>query len=75
MDTEIIKDEIISANYISCDSNGQVNIHKTLREIAEVYDISHTTISKAFTVSTNKNICSCKSKMFGVIVIRKLDNI
>ena len=75
MDTEIIKDEMINVNYISCDCNGQINIHKTLREIAEVYDISHTTISKAFTVSTNKNICSCKSKMFGVIVIRKLDNI
>lgn len=75
MDTEIIKDEVISANYISCDCNGQINIHKTLREIAEVYDISHTTISKAFTVSTNKNICSCRSKSFGIIVIRKLDNI
>ena len=75
MDTEIITEEVRSANYLSCDGKGQINLHKTHREIAEVYDISHTTISKAFTVSTNKNICSCKSKSFGIIVIRKLDNI
>ena len=75
MDSEVIIDELLTANYISCDSNGQINIHKTFREIGEAYDINHTTISKAFSVSKNKNICSCKSKSFGVIVIRKLDNI
>tara|TARA_A100001011_G_scaffold104659_1_gene110751 strand:+ start:10 stop:237 length:228 start_codon:yes stop_codon:yes gene_type:complete len=75
MNSEVIIDELLTANYISCDSNGQINIYRTLREIGKAYDINYTTISKAFSVSKNKNICLCKSKSNGIIVIRKLDNI
>jgi len=48
MDSEVIINELLTANYMSCDSNGQINLYKTLREIGEAYDINHTTISKAF---------------------------
>ena len=75
MDTDIIINELVSANYISCDCNGQINIHRTLREIAEVYDINHTTISKALSLSKSDFVCSCKSKKYGIIVVRKLGNI
>ena len=47
MDIEDIIDEVSSANYITSDTSGQVLIHKTLRDIGNIYSISHTTISKA----------------------------
>ena len=72
MDIEDIIDEVTSANYITRDTSGQVLIHKTLRDIGNIYSISHTTISKAM---KNDKICRCKSKTNGVIVIRKLDSI
>ena len=72
MDTDTIIEEISEGNYISSDKNGQIMIHRTLRDIAAAYNISHSTISKAFLSSKIENVCSCKSRIFGEIVIRKL---
>jgi len=73
MDLTDITYEIASANYISCNEIGIIQVHKNMRDIANIYNINHSTISKAF--SKNKNNCiSCKSKDHGIIVIRTLCN-
>ena len=75
METCEIIEEVADANYISCNEQGQLLLHKTLRDIASAYSISHTTISKAFSMSDSKTTCHCKSKTYGTIVIRRLCNI
>ena len=75
METSEIVEEVSEANYITCDQQGQLMLHKTLRDIAAAYSISHTTISKAFSTSDCKTTCTCKSKTYGIIAIRKLCSI
>ena len=69
MDIPSLKDTIKNTNYICIRTDGLISIHPNQRDIASYYKINHSTVSKAFNKDT---ICSCKSKTYGTIVIRKL---
>uniref|UniRef100_A0A6C0LIF9 Uncharacterized protein n=1 Tax=viral metagenome TaxID=1070528 RepID=A0A6C0LIF9_9ZZZZ len=72
MDKELTKKIVEKANYITVDNDKLCFLHDTLRDIANVYSISHTTISKAL---KDKHVATCKLKNKGYLVIRKLCNI
>lgn len=71
MDVTSLKDFINQANYICVDQSGIITAHKNLRDIAQHYNINHSTISKAL---KGEIVASCKSKVYGFIVIRKLNS-
>lgn len=64
---------IADANYISIDpdSTGIVMLHTTLREAATEHGLNHSTIVKAL---ANGDVCTCRSKTQGRIIIRRLHN-
>ena len=70
METQDIINHFKSSNYIVSDSEYNLTMHESIRAISRFYELSHTTISK----SLNENICTCKTKKYGVIVIMKLNN-
>tara|TARA_A200000113_G_C8871761_1_gene356945 strand:- start:3572 stop:3802 length:231 start_codon:yes stop_codon:yes gene_type:complete len=72
MDKEIAKNILEKANYITVDSDKLCFVHDTLREISNIYPISHTTISKAL---KDKTVASCKIKNGNYLIIRKLYSI
>lgn len=64
---------VVDANYISIDpdSTGIVMLHTTLREAATERGLNHSTIVKAL---ANGDVCTCRSKTQGRIIIRRLRN-
>ena len=70
METQDIINHFKSSNYIVSDSEYNLTMHESIRAISRFYELSHTTISKSLT----QNICTCKTKKYGVIVIMRLNN-
>jgi len=64
---------VVDANYTSIDpdSTGIVMLHTTLREAATERGLNHSTIVKAL---ANGDVCTCRSKTQGRIIIRRLRN-
>ena len=70
METQHIINHFKSSHYVVSDKEYNITMHESIRAISRYYELSHTTISK----SLNENICTCKTKKYGVIVIMKLNN-
>ena len=71
MDKHLVLDVVEKANYVTVDNDRLCLLHDTLREIATIYPISHTTISKAL---KNKNVASCRLKNGDYLIIRRLSS-
>ena len=69
MDKQVVMDVVEKAKYASVDNDRLCFLHETLRDIANIYPISHTTISKAL---KNKNLTSCRLKNGGYLIVRRL---
>ena len=71
MDKQAAIDVVEKANYATVDNDRLCFLHETLRDIASIYPISHTTISKAL---KDKNLASCRLKNGGYLIVRRLSS-
>lgn len=71
MDKQFAMDLVEKANYVTVDNDKLCFLHETLRNIASIYPISHTTISKAL---KDKNVASCRIKNGGYLIVRRLSS-
>lgn len=71
MDKQVAMDVVEKASYVTLDNDRLCFLHETMRDIASVYPISHTTISKAL---KDKNLASCRLKNGGYLIVRRLSS-